>query len=376
MRPLEGLLVVALEQAVAAPFCTLRLAQAGARVIKIERAEGDLARGYDAVAGGDSSYFAWLNQGKESLVLDFKTPDDAALLRRILRKADVMVQNFAPGALDRAGFAYGDLAAENPRLIRCDISGYGAADAIASKRAYDLLVQAESGLIACSGAPQAPGRIGVSLCDIGAGGAAYAGVLEALLGRAISGKGVELAVSLFDFAAEWMTVPYLHAEFGAGPPEPAGLKHPSIAPYGAFACKDGKLVLISIQNEREWQRLCGDALNQPDLASRPEFASNIERVRHREALDAAIGAICATLSAAEFCARLEAAKIAYGALNHAGDLARHPAFRSRNLRNSNGVELPLPAPPVVWPEAPDAAALAQVPKIGAHSAAIRREFSA
>ncbi len=260
MQPLEGLLVVSIEQAVAAPFCSARLVQAGARVIKIEREEGDFARGYDKAAEGESSYFTWLNQGKESLSLDFKSDEGSDLLWRILKKADVLIQNLSPGALSRSGFSTSKLHQLNPKLIICNISGYGMEGDVSKKPAYDLLVQAESGIISVSGAPEALGRIGVSVCDIGAGMTAYSGILEAILKRAINGQGSELSVSLFDVAADWMAVPYIHAEYGFGSPQPVGLKHPSIAPYGAFQCSDGRLVLISIQNEREWERLCKKAL--------------------------------------------------------------------------------------------------------------------
>lgn len=373
MRPLEGCLVVAIEQAVAGPLCSLRLAQAGARVIKVERGEGDSAREYDAVAGGDSSYFAWLNQGKQSATLDFKSAEGAALLWAMLAKADVLIQNFAPGALNRAGFSYPDLKALNPRLIRCDISGYGRSPEVAEKRAYDLLVQAESGLIAVSGAPGAPGRIGISVCDIGAGMTAYTAVLEALIRRGVTGQGAHLAVSLFDVAAEWMTVPFVYAEYGKGAPPPAGLKHPSIAPYGAFPTADGKMILISIQNEREWQRLCADVLGDAAMAVRPTYCTNIARVENRALLDAEIAAFTRTLAGSAFRDRLEAAQIAYGMLNGADDLRDHPALRMATVRTSTGVELSFPAPPIEWLGAAPPS-VGPVPRRGEHDTAIRREF--
>lgn len=372
MRPLQGLLVVAVEQAVAGPFCTLRLAQAGARVIKVERAEGDPARAYDDVAAGDSSYFAWLNQGKESVTLDFKQPDGAALLHAMLARADVMVQNHAPGALDRAGFGHDIVSAVNPRLIRCDISGYGAGPAVGGKRAYDLLVQAESGLIAVSGVPGAPGRIGVSICDIGAGMTAHAAVLEALIRRGITGAGAQVGVSLFDVAAEWMTVPYLHARHGAGAPVPVGLQHPSIAPYGAFPTADGKSVLIAVQNEREWQRLC-TMFGQPGWADAPEYRSNVARVQHRGALDRAIAELTGRSTADALQARLEAVQIACGRLNGPDDLARHPALRLAGICASTGGVLQSPAAPVTWAGA-ESAGLGCAPGLGEHGAAIALEF--
>ena len=229
-RPLEGILVVAIEQAVAAPLCTARLADAGARVIKIERQDGDFARGYDTAAGGESSYFAWLNQGKESVVLNYQSAEGAKLLEALIAKADILVQNMSPGALDRAGFGSEMLRNRHPALITCDISGYGDQPELSSMKAYDLLVQAESGLVSISGGPNELGRIGVSICDIGAGMTAHAGILEALVKRSTTGLGSGVSTSLFAVAAEWMTVPLIHAEYGSGAPKRVGLNHPSIAP--------------------------------------------------------------------------------------------------------------------------------------------------
>ncbi|MEM6491488.1 MAG: CaiB/BaiF CoA-transferase family protein, partial [Pseudomonadota bacterium] len=285
MKPLEGILVVSVEQAVAAPLCSARLADAGARVIKIERAGGDFARGYDRAAKGASSYFTWINQGKESAVLDIKDAADQALLRAMIGRADVFIQNLAPGALAKLGLGSATLRTAHPRLVTCDISGYGEGDAVAGLKAYDLLIQAESGLIATSGGPGEMGRIGVSLCDIGAGVTAHAAILEALLRRANTGDGASLQISLFDVAAEWMAVPLIHQDYGAGAPAREGLRHPSIAPYGGYVCGDGRTVIISIQNEREWRRLCVTALDAPGLADDPRFISNALRVEHRDALD-------------------------------------------------------------------------------------------
>ena len=264
-KPLDGLLVLALEQAVAAPYCSSRLADAGARVIKIERPEGDFARGYDRAVGGLSSYFVWLNRGKESLVADVKAAGDVALLHRILARADVFIQNLAPGAAARAGFGSDVLCALHPRLITVDISGYGTGHAAADMKAYDLLVQAESGLASITGHPSGPGRVGVSVCDIACGMSAHAAVLEALIDRSITGQGSRLEVSLFDGMADWMNVPLLYYEGTGQVPARVGLAHPSICPYGAFATLDGQLVLISIQNEREWARFCETVLGEPDL---------------------------------------------------------------------------------------------------------------
>lgn len=374
MRPLEGLLVVAIEQAVAAPLCTARLADAGARVIKIERETGDFARNYDTAGLGESSYFLWLNQGKESIVLDFGQPEGEALLHAIIAKADVLVQNLAPGATQRAGFGSAEMRKINPRLITCDISGYGTNAEVEGKKAYDLLVQAESGLVSTSGGPNEIGRIGVSICDIGAGMTAHAGILEALIKRSTSGEGSAVAVSLFDVAAEWMTVPLLHAEHGKGAPQRVGLNHPSIAPYGAYKTKDAALTLISIQNEREWKRLCEEVFLQPDMVMDARFNTNNLRVENRPELDERIGQITQALAADTFRKRLTNAEIAWGAVNSVDGLSTHPALRRREATNSFGETLMIPAPPVHWLDARRENSVGSTPKIGEHTDAIKREF--
>jgi itaconate CoA-transferase len=371
-RPLSGLLVVSLEQAVAAPYCSSRLADAGARVIKIERPEGDFARGYDRAANGLSSYFVWLNRGKQSLVADIKNRDDAALLHRILVRADVFVQNLAPGAAARAGFGGDDLRERYPRLVTVDISGYGDSGDYARMKAYDLLVQAESGLCMITGHPAGPGRVGVSACDIACGMAAHAGVLEALIERSITGKGRGLQVSLFDGMADWMNVPLLFYEGTGKAPERLGLAHPSICPYGAFATADGSLVLISIQNEREWVEFCLRFLEEPDLPQRPEFATNVSRVGNRAIVDAHIAAAVGTLSRAEAASKLRAANTAYGFVNTVAEFARHPALRRTVVGTPNG-EVSIAAPPVIWSE--ERGDLGPVPAVGEHSAVIRAEFA-
>jgi len=375
--PLAGLTVVAIEQAVAAPLCTARLVDAGARVIKIERAEGDFARGYDDAAHGDSSYFAWANQGKESLVLDIKDNDDAALLHSLLDRAYVLVQNLAPGALERAGFGSDALRRRNERLITCDISGYGESGDVADKKAYDLLVQAESGLIGISGSPNELGRIGVSMVDAGTGMTAYYGVLEAIIQRGITGKGSGVRVSLFDVAADWMTVPLTQHDFGAGGPERVGLKHPTIAPYGAFETADGSLTLISIQNEREWVRLCDQVLGNPEMATDERFESNTQRVTNRTELEKVMGNTVGQLSRADFQSRLTEASIAYGNVSSLDDLSSHPALRRRTVRTSTGSTVELPAHPVRWTELANMSdrQTGKVPTIGEHTAAIRAEFA-
>ncbi len=375
-KPLQGITVVAVEQAVAAPLCTARLVDGGARVIKIERESGDFARGYDGAAHGDSSYFAWANHGKESLVLDIKDADDASLLHRIVASADVFVQNLAPGALDRAGFGAATLQAANPRLITCDISGYGEQAGLAEKKAYDLLVQAESGLIGISGGPGELGRVGISLCDIGAGVTAHAAILEALIARSVSGEGAQLGVSLFDVAAEWMTVPLVQHHHGGTSPTRVGLKHPTIAPYGAFATAEGALTLLSIQNEREWARLCTDVLDMPDLATDKRFASNTERVQNRVELEETMNGVIGTLSQDEFLRRLDLASIANGSVNGLDDVVAHQAMRWRTINSTTGTQVTLPAHPVRNPSAARDNPLPSLPTIGQHTEAIRSEFSA
>ncbi len=370
---LDGLLVVAMEQAVAAPTCTVKLADAGARVIKVERAEGDFARGYDSFAKGSSSYFVWLNRGKESVVLDIKDASDAALLARIVARADVFVQNLAPGAAARAGFGSADLRARHPRLITVDISGYGDEGDYAGMKAYDLLVQAESGLAAITGHPAGPGRVGVSVCDIACGMAAHAAVLEAIIARGITGEGRAISVSLFDGMADWMNVPLLAFEGSGRAPERVGLAHPSICPYGAFATADGSLVLISIQNEREWRAFCACFMGEPDLPSREGFRSNTERVAHRTAVDAHVAARFVGMTRDHAAAALSAAGTAYGFVNGVAEFARHPALRRMAVPTANGpVSIAAPAARVAGAEP----AAGPVPSLGQHTAAVRAEFGA
>jgi len=370
--PLANLLVVSLEQAVAAPYCSSRLADAGARVIKIERPEGDFARGYDTAANGLSSYFVWLNRGKQSLVADIKRPDDAALLHRILGRADVFIQNLAPGAAARAGLGSDQLRERYQRLITVDISGYGETGDYATMKAYDLLVQAESGLAMVTGLPAGPGRVGVSACDIACGMAAHAGVLEALIERCITGRGKGFKVSLFDGMADWMNVPLLFYEGTGRAPERLGLAHPSICPYGAFATEDGALVLISIQNEREWVEFCATFLEDPHLPQRQGFQTNVIRVANRAVVDAHIAAAFARLSRAQAAEKLRAANTAYGFVNDVAAFSRHPALRRATVDTPNG-PVSLAAPPVLFSNGPRE--LGAVPAIGEHSADIRAEFA-
>lgn len=370
---LDGILVVSVEQAVAAPYASSRLADGGARVIKVERPDGDFARDYDRVAKGQSAYFVWLNRGKESLALDIKDPDDAALLHRMVEKADVFIQNLSPGAAARAGFGSTELRLKFPRLITCDISGYGEEGPYRDMRAYDLLVQAESALCEVTGTPDGPGRVGVSVCDIACGMAVHAAILEALFHRERTGEGRAIASSLFDGMADWMNVPYLHEVYGGKAPERAGLHHPSIAPYGAYTTGDSKQVVFAIQNQREWARLCDAVLQLPGLASHKLFHDNVARVENRPDLDAEIDRVFTALSRAEVVTRLREAKIAYGAVNNVADFAAHPQLRTVTLDTPEG-DLVVIAPPAMIDDEP--AQLGVVPALDADGSDIRREFSA
>src|SRR6201996_6495387 len=270
MLPLEGINVVAVEQAVAAPYCSSRLADAGAHVIKIERPEGDFARGYDAAAKGQSSYFVWLNRGKDSEVVDLSTKEGRAKLEELIKGADVLLHNLKPGSMDKLGFSLDRLKADYPKLICCTITGYGDDGPYAHRKAYDLLIQAESGLASVTGGPDGPSRVGLSIVDIATGATAHAAILEALIGRGRSGKGADIRISMFDVMADWLTVPLLNSEAG-NPPKRMGLAHPSIAPYGVFSSKDGKGILISMQSERECKKLCAEVLGQPTLPNDPRL---------------------------------------------------------------------------------------------------------
>ena len=336
MLPLEGIKVVAVEQAVAAPFCSSRLADAGAHVIKVERPEGDFARGYDAAAKGQSSYFVWLNRGKDSVVIDLATKEGRQHLEELIAGADVLLQNLKPGSMDKLGFSLKRLKQNYPALICCTITGYGDDGPYADRKAYDLLIQAESGLASITGGPEGPSRVGVSIVDIATGATAHASILEALIARARTGKGADIRISMFDVMADWLTVPLLNAEAG-NPPQRMGLAHPSIAPYGVFRSRDGKDILISIQSEREWKKLCAEVLGQPELPSDPRFASMIERVRNRQLTDKAVGDIFAALSRDDLLKRLSDADIAFAEVNTMTDLAVHPHLRRIEVDTPNGV---------------------------------------
>ncbi|MEE8435172.1 MAG: CaiB/BaiF CoA-transferase family protein [bacterium] len=372
---LDGVLVVSIEQAVAAPLTTSRLADAGARVIKVERPGGDFARKYDAAANGESAFFVWLNRGKESLEVDFRETEDAALLHRIIAQADVLVQNLAPGAAERAGFGADEMRRRHPRLITCGISGYGEEGPYREMRAYDMLVQAESGLASITGTPEAPGRIGVSACDIGTGLNALSAILQALYARMRTGEGAALSVSMFDSMADWMAVPLLLHDLTGQTMARTGLSHPLIAPYGAFPVAGGGSLLISIQNEREWRRFSEGVLERPGMTDDPRFRSNVERLANREALDAEIGAVFIRLPRNEVEARLREHQIAYGAINTVAGLSAHPQLRRAAVSTPAG-EIRLPAPPVreKGREQGHEPALRPVPALGEHTAAIRAEF--
>ena len=370
MRDLEGLLVVAVEQAVAAPYCSARLADAGARVIKIERPEGDFARGYDRMVEGQSAYFVWLNRGKESLRLNLKDPEDHALLGRLLDQADVFIQNLAPGAVSRMGYDPAELRKKRPELITCSISGYGEEGPRRDQKAYDLLIQAETGLASITGSPETPSRVGVSICDIGAGITAHTAILQALIGRAKTGQGRNIEVSLFHAMADWMNVPYLQARYGGRPPKREGLRHPTIAPYGVFPCSDGA-ILISIQNQREWRMLCDQVLGDAALADHPRFHDNTARIENRAELDAKVAELFAQHGREALAAKLDAARIAYGRLNEMSDLMEHPQQRLISVSTDGGpVELIAPGA-VIRGETPS---YGKVPGLGEHDDAIRAEF--
>jgi crotonobetainyl-CoA:carnitine CoA-transferase CaiB-like acyl-CoA transferase len=369
---LQGLLVISLEQAVAAPYAASRLADAGARVIKVERPEGDFARGYDADAKGQSSYFVWLNRGKESVALNLKQADDLQILKNMISKADIFIQNLMPGALERLGLSSTELRAADPGLITCDISGYGSNGPFQQMKAYDFLVQAEVGLAEITGAPEQPGRVGVSICDIAAGMTAHQAILQALYARSRTGKGRGIEVSLFHALADWMNVPYIQSQYGGRDIRRPGLHHPTIAPYGAYRCGDGRQLLLSIQNEREWQRLCSDVLQQPDLPENPKFSSNVKRVENRAALDDILNTVFAAHSIDQLAVMLQTAQIAFGRLNTMDDFAAHPQNRFVTVRTTGG-ELQILAPGAVVNGV--MALLGAVPDLGANSTAIRDEFA-
>ena len=371
-QPLSGFLVVALEQAVAGPMASCRLADAGARVIKLERAEGDFARKYDDNANGQSAYFAWLNRGKESLVVDIKSEKDGALIHRILAKADVFIQNLAVGAAARSGLGSDALRERYPRLVTCDISGYGEHGTYAGMKAYDLLVQAESGLVSVSGAPGDYGRVGVSICDIATGVSAALAVTEALLERERTGIARGVKLSLFDVIADWMAVPLLQHDYTGSGPRRVGLAHPSIAPYGGFETRDGTTLVICVQNDREWRDLAEQVMGRAQLARDRRFATNKERVARREEVDGIVCTFFAAHSQSDLETRLRTARIAYGNVNTLANLSTHPALRRWTIASATG-DISMPAHPNAALEVPKSRS---IPDLDAQGAAIREEFAA
>lgn len=370
--PLDGRLVVAVEQAVAAPYCTSRLADAGARVIKIERPGGDFAREYDHVVHGESAYFVWLNRGKESVLLDIKDEADSALLNRVIAAADIFVSNLAPGAAERAGIGAALLRERYPGLIICSITGYSEDGPARFMKAYDLLVQAETGLCAITGTEDEPGRVGVSVCDIAAGMYAYSAVLEAILTRERTGEGQTISVSLFDGMADWMAVPLLHHDYGGRAPDRVGVRHPSIAPYAAFDTLDGRPIVISIQNEREWARFAEDIMDHPEWRDEGPYRNAAVRVENRVALEAEIAEVFIKLDRSSLVDRLSAAGIAFGRLNSIADFSAHSDLRRVTVGTPSG-PVDLPAPPARVSGVIEE--LGEVPAVGQHTDAIRAEFS-
>jgi formyl-CoA transferase len=370
-KPLEGILVVSLEQAVAAPMTGRRLADAGARVIKLERPEGDFARGYDRLAEGQSVYFIWLNRGKESVVVDLGKPEDRALFDALLAKADVFVQNLKPGALTKLGYPIEEICARHPRLIACSISGYGDTGPYADRKAYDLLIQAESGLASVTGSAAEPARVGVSIVDISTGLHAYEAILEALIRRATTGKGADIRISMFDTMAELMSVPLLQGIHGA-PPRRIGLSHISLAPYGVFTTRDDVPILISIQNDREWRALCTKVFERPECVTDQRFATSPARIANRPETDGLVADWFAAHDAETAIAKLDAADIAFGRVNDVFGLHEHPHLRMMPVGTEVG-PIDMPVPPAKW--IGEALLTSDtVPALGAHTLAVREEF--
>lgn len=375
-RPLDGVTVVTLEHAIAAPFCTRQLADLGARVIKVERpGTGDFARGYDERVKGLSSHFVWANRSKESLTLDVKHPEARKVLDALLEEADVLVQNLAPGAAARLGLSFEALHPHYPRLVVCDISGYGDDGPYRDKKAYDLLIQSESGFLSVTGSPEEPAKAGCSIADISAGMVAYSNILAALLQRGKSGKGARIDVSMLESMVEWMGFPMYYAWDGAPPPPRAGAAHATIFPYGPFQAGDGASVMLGLQNEREWGVFCEQVLQQPGLAHDPRFSSNSQRVANRESLRALILAAFSALTAEQVVGRLDAAKIANARVNDMHDVWHHPQLKARE----RWTEVDTPAGPVAALLPPGtqstfSARMDPVPALGEHTESILQEL--
>jgi itaconate CoA-transferase len=376
MPPLEGITVVSLEQAVAAPFATRQLADLGARVIKIERpGVGDFARQYDTTVKGLSSHFVWLNRSKESLTLDLKQSEAKEILDRLLAGADVFIHNLAPGAAGRLGFGAERLREEHPRLIICGVSGYGSTGPYRDKKAYDLLIQCETGLVSITGTPETPSKVGISAADIAAGMYAYSGILAALFQRERSGEGMEIEVSMLEALGEWMGFPAYFALYGGEEPERSGARHAAIAPYGPFECGDGEVIFLGIQNEREWERFCEAVLEQPEMAEDKRFATNSDRVANREALDKEIEGVFKRFSAEEVIERLEEAQIANARMRTVHDFVDHPQLEARDRWGEVGSPVgPLRAllPPVMM--SGEEPVMAAIPEVGEHTDRILAEL--
>jgi crotonobetainyl-CoA:carnitine CoA-transferase CaiB-like acyl-CoA transferase len=376
MRPLDGITVVSLEQAIAGPFATRHLADLGARVIKVERpGGGDFARGYDETVLGLSSHFVWVNRSKESLTLDLKHPRAKDILGRLLPRADVFVQNLAPGAAVRLGLGAEELLGRYPRLIACDISGYGDSGPYRDKKAYDLLIQSEAGLLSITGTPETPSKAGISIADIAAGMYAHAGILSALYQREKTGRGARIEVSMLEALGEWMGFPLYYAHYGGTAPERTGASHATIYPYGPVRAGDGKGVMLGVQNEREWSAFCAIVLERPELAGDPRFDSNSRRVANREALARLIDQVFAGLTVEQVVARLEAAQIANARINGVEEVWRHPQFMARDRWRD--VQTPAGAIAALLPPATlstSAARMDAVPALGEHTDAVLSEL--
>jgi itaconate CoA-transferase len=375
MLPLDGITVVSLEQAVAAPFCTRQLADLGARVIKIERPEvGDFARSYDENIRGMSAYFVWLNRGKQSLTLDLKHERARDIMLRLIARADVFIQNLAPGAAERLGLGSRQLVQQQPRLIACDISGYGSDGPYRDKKAYDLLIQAEAGVMSVTGTPESPARVGISIVDICSGTYAYSGILTALYQREKTGKGDRIEVSMFEALGEWMTQPLYYTHYTGKQPRRSGPDHSAICPYGVFRAADGKSVMMGIQNEREWAAFCAKVLLRPELARDARFNSNSKRLENREALLAELQKVLDVLTAEQLTQRLDEASIANSRQNEVQDVWDHPQLKARSRWRE--MDTPVGKVPALLPPATHAAFEANigaVPAVGEHTDAILRE---
>ncbi|HHW38741.1 MAG TPA: CoA transferase [Bacillales bacterium] len=376
MLPLEGITVVSLEQAVAAPFASRQLADLGARVIKIERpGDGDFARGYDKTVNGMASYFVWINRSKESITLDLKKPEGKEILSKLLEKADVFIQNLAPGAVDRLGFSPQELQEKHPQLITCSISGYGKSGPYRDKKAYDLLIQCEAGLVSVTGTSETPSKAGISIADICAGMYAYSGILTALYQREKTGKGTVLEISMLEALAEWMGAPMYYAGYGGKEPSRTGASHATIYPYGPFPCGDGKKVFFGIQNEREWLRFCQEILQKPELANDPRFNNNSNRFQNQHMLQPIIEDVLSVLTAEVVIERLEKAQIANARMNTVREFFEHPQLKARDRWRT--VETPVGPIKALIPAATMKGfepVMNPIPKVGEHTEKILSEL--